>query len=192
MPALNVQEITKMETTDIQLIDRCRRGDQQAFSELYQRYRSRLFAYILKIIPGNKSMAEDIFQQVWMKAASSLDKYNDQEKFIAWLYRIGHNLTIDHFRRSSARGGFHVELNEEIDTFSVHVASVDYDEEAKYKALDDAISQLPDEQKAILEMRKEGLSFKEISDKLGINLNTALGRMHLAINKLKITMQSYL
>ena len=181
-----------METNDIQLIDRCRRGDQQAFSEIYQRYRSRLFAYILKIIPGNKSMAEDIFQQVWMKAASSLDKYDDQEKFLAWLCRIGHNLTIDHFRRTSARGGFHSELNEDIDISSVQIDPVDYDEEMRFKALDAAISQLPEEQRVILELRKEGLSFKEIADKLDINLNTALGRMHLAINKLKVTMQAYL
>ena len=180
------------EQNDAQLILQCRNGNHEAFNVLYMRYRSRLFAYLLKITPGNHSLAEDIFQQVWMKVIPSIGKYNDKERFLAWLCRIGHNLVIDNYRRSSVRG-FHVELNDEIDTPDSNGNELlDYDEEGRHATLEAAIRDLPPEHRVILEMRKEGIPFKEISEKLGINLNTALGRMHQAVQKLKIALREYL
>lgn len=180
------------EQQDALLILKCREGSQDAFNVLYMRYRSRLFAYLLKIAPGNHSLAEDIFQQVWMKVIPSLNKYNDKEKFLAWLCRIGHNLLIDHFRKSSVRG-YHVELNDEIDVLDSGSRDFqDFDEEARHQALENAISGLAPEVREVLELRKEGIPFKEISERLDINLNTALGRMHQAVQKLKIAMRDFL
>ena len=53
---------------DMQLVERCRLGDERAFETLYARYRLPLFSYLHKLLAGNPSLVDDIFQQVWIKA----------------------------------------------------------------------------------------------------------------------------
>ena len=175
------------------LIERFRARDEEAFNALYAKYRLPLFGYIHKMLPNTcNATIDDYFQQVWMKVIPSLDKYNDKERFLAWLCRIGHNLLIDHFRKSSVRG-YHVELNDEIDVLDSGSRDFqDFDEEARQQALEIAISGLAPEVREVLELRTEGIPFKEISERLDINLNTALGRMHQAVQKLKIAMRDFL
>ena len=67
-------------SNDMQLVERCRLGDERAFEQLYARYRLPLFSYLHKLLQGEPSMVDDIFQQVWIKANRNWDKYSDQQK----------------------------------------------------------------------------------------------------------------
>ena len=82
--------------SDSELIARARQRDESAFNVLYARYRLQLFSYLNKLLPGDHQMVDDLFQQVWLKVVTNWERYDDQQKFLAWLCRIGHNLVMDH------------------------------------------------------------------------------------------------
>lgn len=84
------------------LVRRAQQQDQEAFAELYEAYFDRIYRYIaLKI--GDRIEAEDMTQQVFLKAMKSLPSYKLKKgvPFSAWLYRIAHNQVVDHFRKSA-------------------------------------------------------------------------------------------
>jgi RNA polymerase sigma-70 factor (ECF subfamily) len=94
------------------LVRKAQEGSQQAFSELYEAYFDKIYRYIaLKI--GDRTEAEDMTQQVFLKALKSLPSFKWKDvPFSAWLYRIAHNEIVDHLRRSSRRPT--TELTEDI------------------------------------------------------------------------------
>ena len=94
------------------LVQRAQGRDPEAFAKLYEEYFDKIYRYIaLKI--GDRTEAEDMTQQVFLKALKSISSYKRTEvPFSAWLYRIAHNLTVDHFRKSGRQQS--CELTEEI------------------------------------------------------------------------------
>ena len=76
------------EPSDNELIQAYLDGDQSAFEMLYLRYRQVLYGYLQNRLPGSPEI-DDLFQKTWMKAAAALPRYRCQEKFQAWLFRIG-------------------------------------------------------------------------------------------------------
>ncbi len=177
------------ECTDKQLIDGYLAGNQQMFEVLYERYRKPLYSYLNKMMPGQTTTADDIFQKTWIKAIDYLDRYEDRQTFFAWLVRIGRNNAIDHFRRNEKHQ--HNELDEnrlsaghEIPWRQIGVDELD---QAIRKAVDD----LPAEQLEVFNLRQNDLSFKEIAEIQQCSINTVLGRMHYAVNKLRKVLQEW-
>ena len=162
-------------SNDMQLVERCRLGDERAFEQLYARYRLPLFSYLHKLLQGEPSMVDDIFQQVWIKANRNWDKYSDQQKLLAWLCRIAHNAVMDHYRRNRRMPT--VELTETADFTNDTSTEETVDQEAFDNALEKAIEELSDEQREVVELRRKGMSFKDIAEKQKTNLNTALCRI---------------
>lgn len=81
------------------LLDRARGCDAQAVGELYDRYAHRIYAYVLSHV-GNQQLAEDLTADVFIKMLHALRNANAwEDSFSGWLYRIAHNLMIDHFRK---------------------------------------------------------------------------------------------
>ena len=179
---------TYEEMTDEELLERCKNGDDGAFTALYKRYRLQLFSYLHKLLPGNNPLVDDFFQQTWAKAARNMKNYSHQQKFLAWLCRIAHNLVMDHFRKLKDTN--YVELDEQQASDESSVEE-QMDEDALYDALEKAIATLAPEQRDVIEMRRKGLSFKDIADAQNSNLNTVLGRMHYAVNKLRELLRNY-
>jgi RNA polymerase sigma-70 factor, ECF subfamily len=94
------------------LVRRAQEQDKGAFAELYEAYFEKIYRYIVLKI-GDRTEAEDMTQQVFLKALKSLPEYKWRDvPFSAWLYRIAHNQTVDHFRKSSRQ--LSCELTEEI------------------------------------------------------------------------------
>jgi RNA polymerase sigma-70 factor (ECF subfamily) len=183
--------MTEPETSnDMQLVERCRLGDERAFEQLYARYRLPLFSYLHKLLQGEPSMVDDIFQQVWIKANRNWDKYSDQQKLLAWLCRIAHNAVMDHYRRNRRMPT--VELTETADFTNDTSTEETVDQEAFDNALEKAIEELSDEQREVVELRRKGMSFKDIAEKQKTNLNTALCRMHYAVNNLRSKLRDFI
>jgi RNA polymerase sigma-70 factor, ECF subfamily len=85
------------------LVERAQQNDQEAFAELYEKYFDKIYRYIVFKI-GDKFEAEDMTQQVFLKALRSIQSFKWQEvPFSAWLYRIAHNQIVDHLRRNTRR-----------------------------------------------------------------------------------------
>lgn len=180
-----------VQLTDDDLVKLYESGNNKAFEVILNRYKSRVYTYIFLIV-RNKELAEDIFQEAFIKAIATIQqgRYVESGRFLGWINRIAHNLIIDHFRK---------EKNE--NTFSTDGLEYDFVNNSKYseKSFEDVINNeqvlqdvvhlvnyLPDSQQEVVRMRFfEDLSFKEIADRTNVSINTALGRMRYALMNMR-------
>ena len=154
------------------------------------RYQEQVFSKILFIV-RDQDVANDLFQDTFIKVIHTLKsgKYQEEGKFLPWVLRIAHNLAIDHFRK--ARKIPVVRSTDEFDVFAgladssshIEAALVQGEIERDVRAL---IAQLPEEQREVVLMRiEEDLCFREIAERTGVSINTALGRMRYALINLR-------
>ena len=173
------------------LVQRFIGGDQNSLEILIHRHKSRVFSYILLIVK-NKELAEDIFQETFIKVIRSLKrgKYIDNGKFVSWVLRISHNLIIDHFRKEKLRGTISND-SLSVDIFNSRKFSEDTieDQLVNIQILNEVkelITGLPEDQQQVIYMlHYQELSFKEIADQTDVSINTALGRMRYALINLR-------
>lgn len=177
--------------TDQDLVKRFIQGDQASIEVLINRHKNKVFTYIILIVK-NQSLAEDIFQDTFIKVIKSLKegKYKDNGKFVSWVIRIAHNLTIDHFRKEKQINTYSNE-DYEADIFNSKKLSESTVEDIMVesqiiKEVRLLIDELPEDQKQVILLRHYGgLSFKEIADQTDVSINTALGRMRYALINLR-------
>lgn len=177
--------------TDEQLVAAYANGDNSAFDTLLKRHQTRVFSYIYHIVK-NKDLADDIFQETFVKAITTIrqGRYTDSGKFSAWISRIAHNLIIDHFRQeksentvSSDDGQTDVLNRRDLCDGNVEDSMVTSQIHSDIRRI---IQALPPSQRQVLVMRYyRNMSFKEIADKTGVSINTALGRMRYAIHNMR-------
>lgn len=177
--------------TDEQLVISYSTGNNLAFDELLLRHQKNVYNYIYFII-RNKEMAEDVFQETFIKAITTIKqgRYTENGKFRAWIMRIAHNLVIDYFRQERSENTVSNDETEVDLLNNANLCDNTIEDKLIYsQILDDVkklIQYLPLSQREVLEMRYyQGLSFKEISEQTGISINTALGRMRYAILNLR-------
>jgi RNA polymerase sigma-70 factor (TIGR02952 family) len=151
------------------LVRRAREGDTRAFGMLYEYYLDPIYRYIYYRI-GSHPDAEDLTEQVFIKAWEALPRYQERGyRLSSWLYRIAHNIVIDHRRRDRARE--EVELTEE----SAGLAELPTPQEQLIQAetmaeVVRAMTTLSDEQQEIIILRFiEGLSYAEVAQIMGKN-----------------------
>ena len=184
---------------DNELVQRFISGDQNALEILIHRHKNRVFSYILLIVK-KQELAEDIFQETFIKVIRSLKKgkYIDNGKFISWVLRISHNLIIDHFRKEKLKGTISNDSFEGDLFNSQKFAEDTIEDQMVYTQIlsevKDLIQELPEDQQQVIYMRHYlDLSFKEIADLTDVSINTALGRMRYAlINMRKLVEQKKL
>ncbi|MCL8005943.1 RNA polymerase sigma factor [Gelidibacter japonicus] len=176
--------------TDAVLVNNYLKGDENALSELITKHKQKIYSFIYSKV-YDRDITEDIFQDTFIKVIRTLrlGKYNEEGKFLPWVMRIAHNLVIDHFRKNNRMPKF--SNTGEFSIFSVlSDSSLDAEKgmikEQIESDLRRLIEELPEEQKAVLIMRMyNDMSFKEISEKTGVSINTALGRMRYALINLR-------
>ncbi|HSU84656.1 MAG TPA: sigma-70 family RNA polymerase sigma factor, partial [Thermoanaerobaculia bacterium] len=86
--------------TDAELVASAVRGSQDAFRELVKRFERPVYSLVLRMVQ-DPAAAEDLAQEVFVKAFRALGSYDPQWKFSSWLFKIAHNTTIDHLRRGT-------------------------------------------------------------------------------------------
>ena len=180
----------KIALTDNELIAQYVAGDESALKTLITRHEKKVFSYIM-ISVNNRELAEDIFQDTFIKVINTLrsGNYKEEGKFVQWVMRIANNLKIDYFRKMQRMPAF--EGNGDFDIFDV-IYGTDPSIEQKmiteqiYEELRVLITMLPEEQREVLEMRiYNDISFKDIAEITGVSINTALGRMRYALINLR-------
>lgn len=172
------------EEIDHALISRCQRGEAGALNQLITRFKLPLFNYLLRLT-GNRSDAEDLFQETLIKVWRHLPRYNHQNRFGSWLFGIAHNVAIDSMRKNKVRAllSYTAELPEyaspERPDSQLVVNEVQHE-------IEKVLQCLPDKQRQVFLLRQHSeMSFKEIATLLGQPLNTVLGHMHYAVSKLR-------
>lgn len=173
-------------TSDQELVQSYLNGNDNAFEVLLKRHQDRIYTQIVVLVRDNE-VADDIFQETFVKAIRTLKqgKYNEEGKFLPWVLRIAHNLSIDHFRKAKKMPA--VRSDENYDVFG-SIAQDDMNVEEQWVTdiihsdVRKLVENLPKEQRDVVMMRHyDGLSFKEISEKCNVSINTSLGRMRYAL-----------
>lgn len=177
--------------TDFELVQDFLKGNQNSIELLINRHKSKVYTYIFLIVKSEQ-LAEDIFQDTFIKVIQSLKKgkYKDNGRFLSWVIRIAHNLIIDHFRKEKQLNTLSND-SYETDIFNSKKMS---DKNIEDNLIEDQIQndvrklidELPEDQKEVILLRHYGgLSFKEIADQTDVSINTALGRMRYALINLR-------
>ena len=181
---------------DAELVSDYINGNENALSILIERHKQKIYSFIYSKV-YDRDVTEDVFQDTFIKVIRTLKrgKYNEEGKFLPWVMRIAHNLVIDHFRKNKRMPKF--DNAGEFSIFSVLSDSTLNAEKAIIKDQVECdvrriIEELPEDQKQVLVMRMyQDMSFKEISERTGVSINTALGRMRYAlINMRKVIEQN--
>lgn len=177
--------------SDNELVSRYQHQNcESSITELVLRHKDKIYTHIYFIIKDHY-LAEDILQETLVKAAQNIKKgkYTDQGKFAPWVSRIAHNLCIDYIRKSKSSHAIRTISN---DALNMDIGSDNHNGNKKIETKETnhmvwrLINQLPEEQMEVVVMRIYGeLSFKEISDAMGVSINTSLGRMRYALINLR-------
>lgn len=186
----------KYSVSDSQLVALYKKGNEEAFEKLVNRHKAKIYTAILLIVK-DRYTAEDLMQETFIKVVNTIKsgRYNEEGKFLPWIMRIAHNLSIDHFRKN--RRYPTVIMEDGSNVFNTLSFSEDSAESVQirkdtHSLLKQFIRELPDAQREVLIMRHYmDMSFKEIADNTGVSINTALGRMRYALINLRKMMDKH-
>jgi RNA polymerase sigma-70 factor (ECF subfamily) len=173
------------------LIQKYLKGDNDSFEILLIKYKQRIYSFIYSKIK-DKDIADDIFQDTFIKVIQTLKKgaYNEKGRFVSWVMRIAHNLIIDHFRKQQ-RMPMYDTYNREQDVFyrlsepTKNIEDMIIDSQIKTD-INALMLELPKNQYEVLKMRLfQDMSFKEIAERTDVSINTSLGRMRYGLINLR-------
>src|SRR5512133_1272894 len=143
------------------VLRKAQRGDERAFSLILRAYETPVFNYVLRLVGGNRSLAEDLTQEVFLRVYQGLPKFSLRSKFTTWLFQVTKNRVLD----------APIERLEEID--------------ALWRAVEDLSTDL---KMALLLRDVVGLSYTEIADSLEITLATVKWRIYKAREEVQIAL----
>lgn len=181
---------------DRELVLQARQGRDRAYREMLSRYERPVFSLVFRMV-RDRTLAEDLAQETFVRAFQALESYNPAYKFSSWIFKIANNLTIDHLRRRtldtvSLDGGPDATSADEVERTRVTVADPgesphEFVENQELGGIiEDAIASLrPEYRTAVLLRHVEGYSYEEIAEVMGVPLGTVKTFIHRARNELK-------
>jgi len=180
-----------------ELVKQALDGDQKAYRVLFENHKQAIYHIIVKIVRNNEE-AQDLVQETFIKAFSSLKSYNPTYRFTTWLYKIAANSSIDHIRKRKLQT---FSLDQPVDTkdgkLSVEVPDMSYHPERDLSAkrqhlsISEAIESLPEKYRQVIVKRhQEDKSYEEIAEYLGVPVGTVKARIFRARELLKKKLKS--
>jgi RNA polymerase sigma-70 factor (ECF subfamily) len=179
---------TSLENNELDLIAQAQQGNRHAFGELVRRYRKGVVNVVYRMC-GDNELAKDMAQEAFIRAWQNLPKYQPRSPFRNWLYRIATNATLDALRREKE--------TVDVDTYPLSGSGkgLEASTEVKDRAeiIKQAVLALPPSSRSVLVLREyEELSYKEISEALGIPIGTVMSRLNYARQRLSVDLEPYL
>lgn len=175
----------KKPLSDTELVQKALAQDIDAFGELIERYQEKLTRYILRISYFSPAEAEEILQEVFLKAWKNLNDFDQSLSFSSWIYRITHNHTISQFRKSKSRGqDKQINLDDQLFQIKSHDEELgeQFDKKMQADAVKEALQEMSDQYREVLILRYfEDKSYDEISD----ILKKPMGTVATLVNRAK-------
>jgi RNA polymerase sigma-70 factor, ECF subfamily len=168
---------------------RLRRGEAEAFDALLARYQNRLYRYLLRLT-ANTAVAEDLFQDTWLKVITRIHRYDERRPFEPWLFSVARNLAIDHLRKTSPESLDEPAVTGESRSMQLGAAEpgaldrlLDHERQG---VLERRLQELPALYREALSLRfEEEMSFEEIAQVLSTPLSTVKSRVQRALAMLR-------
>jgi RNA polymerase sigma-70 factor (ECF subfamily) len=172
---------------------RLRRGDPDAFDALLARYQNQLYRYLVRLT-ANPAVAEDLFQETWLKVITRIHRYDERRPFEPWLFSVARNLAIDHLRKASPES-----LDEPSESGDTRIARLGAEEPGSLERLlererrgllERRLEELPALYREALSLRfEEEMTFEEIAEVLSAPVSTVKSRVQRALSTLRKRMK---
>lgn len=163
------------------LVVRCQLGEPAAFEDIVRLWSDRLLRYLERI--AGRDVAEDLAQEVWVRALRSIIRLRDGTKLRAWLFGIAHNVAMDRFRARYAEEAMRAAVQDAPEPEPVT------DAEARSLLLNEELGRLPlIEREALTLFHLEGLSLAELADVQAVPIGTVKSRLFRARQMLRSNM----
>jgi RNA polymerase sigma-70 factor (ECF subfamily) len=177
--------------SDSDLVERTLAGSQEAFGDLVVRYQRPIFGLIVRMV-RNQATAEELAQDVFIKAYRNLASFDRRRKFSSWLFKVAHNATIDHLRRRQLDTVPLEPQEDEGPRLAELLAGPEREgpESVAMRSelteqLEAAMAELRPEHREILLLRfRQGLSYAELAEVLDLALGTVKTHLHRARKRL--------
>ncbi|HEX7511279.1 MAG TPA: sigma-70 family RNA polymerase sigma factor [Chitinivibrionales bacterium] len=166
------------------LFDLWVKGDPRGFSGLYNRYKNRVFGFLVRMT-SDREIAEDLLQDTFLAAMRNANQFDRNRNFLSWIFGIAHKRTIDYFRHvkveNEHQGDTDRSLGKGPDTPEITLSNAQL-----RGVINEAIKTLDPMQREVFLLRELGdVPFKEIAQMMNCPINTALGRMRLALKNIR-------
>lgn len=176
--------------SDEKLIVHIKNGSESAFDELYQRYSKRMLFYFVQKLNGDKVIAQDFLQDLFLKVLEKLELYDSQRSFKAWIYTMANNMCKNHYRKNAIR---EVGLNYE--NHALLVLPVGFDGEKENEVflnrLNHALRTIDEKHREVFVLRyRENLSIHEISEFLRCPKGTVKSRLFTVVKRLSLMLKN--
>jgi RNA polymerase sigma-70 factor (ECF subfamily) len=179
---------TTTEPEDRELVERCQRGELEAYEILVGRYRQRVYALAYGML-RNEQDAIDLSQETFVKGWQAIGGFKKNASFYTWLYRIATNLCIDQTRKRDRRPTVPFEetndpeadANVEIPPSNQPLPTEELRRKELREQIDTALAELSPEHRVVIQLREfDGLDYSEIAKATGCSLGTVMSRLHYA------------
>ena len=171
---------------DLGVLRKAQRGDERAFSLILRAYETPVFNYVLRLVGGDRALAEDLTQEVFLRVYQGLPGFSDRSRFTTWLFQVTKNRVLDELRASERRPRALVAID---DIAPLEVLDAPFERVEAMDAVWRSVADLtPDLKMALLLRDVVGLSYTEIADSLEITLATVKWRIYKAREEVQLAL----
>jgi len=172
--------VEKLLHTEKELVKKLTDGDSFAFEVLFYKYRNKIKGFALKIVPAQidpEEIVQEVFVRVWLKK----DAIDPEKDFQSYLFSIAKHLVLDHLKSAVNRKLYFVGEHFQQDLLEEEALEASISEETEEK-LQKLINEIPERRREIFRLsRFEGLSYKQIAERLNISENTVDSQIRNAL-----------
>jgi RNA polymerase sigma-70 factor (ECF subfamily) len=174
-----------LQQPDFGVLKKAQRGDERAFTLMVRAYEVPVYNYVLRLV-GNRSLAEDLTQEVFLRVFQGLPKFSLRSKFTTWLFQVTKNRVLDELRANERRPHLTVALD---DVPPLEVVDAPFERVEAVDAVWRSVGDLNVDLKMALLLRDVvGLSYTEIADSLEITLATVKWRIYKAREEVQLAL----
>jgi RNA polymerase sigma-70 factor (ECF subfamily) len=169
---------------DYTLFDNWMKGDTAGFSALYERYKNRVFGFLVRMT-GDREIAEDLLQDTFLAAMRNAQQFDRDRNFLSWIFGIAHKRTIDYFRHVKVENEHLLDTDRSLGK-GPDLPDLGLSNKRLNAVINEAVKTLEPMQREVFLLRELGdVPFKDIAQIMNCPINTALGRMRLALKNIR-------
>ncbi len=174
-----------LDQPDPAVLRNAQRGDEAAFAEILRAYRAPVYTYVVRVV-GNRSLAEDLTQEIFLRVFQGLPRFSHRSKFTTWLFQVTKNRVLDELRAQERRPQVAATLD---DMPSLEAFGLPEDQAETMDMLWRAVDDLtPDLKMSLLLRDVVGLSYNEIAESLEVTLATVKWRIFKAREEVQLAL----